>query len=148
MRIEGRCHCGNLGFELETERTWETIGPRECDCSFCRAHATRCVSDPAGRAAVFVADPGRLVRYQFGLRTAEFLVCGGCGVYIGAYAEEEDIGGLSTLNLRATPHHERPGRSVSYGPEAATSRRARRRDRWTPTELRLGVAPPDPAASA
>ena len=87
MRIEGRCHCGNLGFELETERTWETIGPRECDCSFCRAHATRCVSDPAGRAAVFVADPDRLVRYQFGLRTADFLVCGGCGVYIGAYAE-------------------------------------------------------------
>ena len=142
MRIEGRCHCGNLGFELETERTWETIGPRECDCSFCRAHATRCVSDPEGRATVFVADPGRLVRYQFGLRTAEFLVCGGCGVYIGAYAEEEDVGGLSTLNLRATAHHQQPGRAVSYGPEAAVSRRARRRDRWTPTEFRLGAPPP------
>ena len=141
MRIEGRCHCGNLGFALETARTWETIGPRECDCSFCRAHATRCVSDPEGRAAVFVADPERLVRYQFGLRTAEFLVCGRCGVYIGAYAEEED-GGLSTLNLRATAHHDRAGTAVSYGPEAAESRRARRRDRWTPTELRLGVPPP------
>ena len=27
MRIEGRCHYGNLGFALETARTWETIGP-------------------------------------------------------------------------------------------------------------------------
>ena len=89
---KGDATAATSGFELETERTWETIGPRECDCSFCRAHATRCVSDPAGRAAVFVADPERLVRYQFGLRTAEFLVCGGCGVYIGAYAEEADIG--------------------------------------------------------
>ena len=141
MRIEGRCHCGNLGFELETDRTWETIRPRECDCSFCRAHATRCVSDPKGRAAIFVAEPDRLVRYQFGLRTAEFLVCGRCGVYVGAYAEEADVGGLSTLNLRATSHHEQAGRAVSYGPEAADGRRARRRDRWTPTELRLGVAP-------
>jgi hypothetical protein len=99
------------------------------------------VSDPEGRAAVFVADPERLVRYRFGLRTAQFLVCGSCGVYIGAYAEEEDVGGLSTLNLRATPHRDRAGRAVSYGPEAAESRRARRRDRWTPTELRLGVPP-------
>ena len=146
MRIEGRCHCGNLGFALETAHTWETIGPRECDCSFCRAHASRCVSDPAGRAAIRVSDPARLVRYRFGLRTAEFLVCGTCGVYIGAYAEEEGQG-LATLNLRATSHHGRPGASVSYGPEAAGERRARRRGRWTPTELRLGALPPgaDPA---
>ena len=141
MRIEGRCHCGNIGFELDTARTWETIGPRECDCSFCRAHATLCVSDPEGRAAVFVADSERLVRYQFGLRTAEFLVCGSCGVYIGAYADEED-GGLSTLNLRATAHHDQAGAAVSYGPEPADRRRARRRDRWTPTDLRLGTPPP------
>ena len=141
MRIEGRCHCGNIGFELETDRTWENIGPRECDCSFCRAHASRCVSDPEGRAAVYAADPARLVRYRFGLHTADFLVCGGCGVYIGAYAEE-DGGGLATLNLRATPHHEQAGVAVTYGPEGAPDRRARRRARWTPTELRLGVPPP------
>ena len=141
MRIEGRCHCGNLGFEFETAGTWDSIAPRECDCSFCRAHATRCVSDPEGRAAIFVADPERLSRYRFGLRTAEFLVCGDCGVYIGAYADEAE-GGFATLNLRATPHHDRPGGATSYGEETAESRRARRRDRWTPAELRLGVAPP------
>lgn len=138
MRIEGRCHCGNLGFALETAQTWETIGPRECDCSFCRAHASRCVSDPAGRAEIRAADPEHLVRYRFGLGTADFLVCGSCGVYLGAYTEEEGQG-LSTLNLRATPHHDRPGASVSYGPEAASERRTRRRGRWTPTDLRVGA---------
>ena len=140
MQIEGRCHCGNLGFAFETALTWETLRPRECDCSFCRAHATRCVSDPKGRAAIFVADPARLVRYRFGLRTAAFLLCANCGVYIGAYTEE-DAGGLATLNLRATVHRDRPGAATSYGRESAESRRARRRERWTPAELRLGVAP-------
>ena len=140
MRIDGRCHCGNLGFALETALTWETLLPRECDCSFCRAHATRCVSDPKGRAAIFVADPDRLVRYRFGLQTAEFLLCGRCGVYIGAYAEEAE-GGFATLNLRATAHHDRPGAATSYGRETAGGRRARRRERWTPAELRLGVPP-------
>ena len=147
MRIDGRCHCGNLGFALETALTWAAIRPRECDCSFCRAHASRCVSDPQGRASIFVADPDRLVRYRFGLRTAEFLVCGNCGVYIGAYAEEED-GGFATLNLRATAHHSRPGAATSYGRETADSRRARRRERWTPAELHLGAAPPDAPGTA
>lgn len=141
MRIEGRCHCGNLGFALETALTWATIRPRECDCSFCRAHATRCVSDPEGRASIFVADPARLVRYTFGLRTAEFLLCSNCGVYIGAWAGEEE-GGFATLNLRATADRDRPGAATSYGRETAESRRARRRERWTPAELRLGVPPP------
>lgn len=147
MRIDGRCHCGNLGFALETSLTWANILPRECDCSFCRAHATRCVSDPKGRAAIFVADPDRLVRYRFGLRTAAFLLCGNCGVYIGAYAEEEQ-GGFATLNLRATVHHGRPGAATSYGRETAGGRRARRRERWTPAELRLGVPPPAAAGPA
>ena len=141
MRIDGRCHCGNLGFELETALDWATLRPRECDCSFCRAHAARCVSDPRGRATVFVADPDRLVRYRFGLHTAEFLVCKSCGVYIGAFAEEA-AGGFATLNLRATAHHGRPGAATSYGRETAESRRARRRERWTPAELRLGTPPP------
>lgn len=147
MRIDGRCHCGNLGFELETALSWETIRPRECDCSFCRAHAARCVSDPLGRAKVFVADPERLVRYSFGLRTAEFLVCKSCGVYIGAFAEEE-AGGFATLNLRATAHHARSGAATSYGLETAEGRRARRRERWTPAELRLGSPPPAAAGPA
>ena len=147
MRIDGRCHCGNLGFALETALTWETIRPRECDCSFCRAHAARCVSDPKGRAALYAADPERLVRYAFGLRTAGFLVCGACGVYIGAYAEEEE-GGFATLNLRATAHHDRAGAATSYGRETVENRRARRRARWTPAELHLGVAPPLAAGAA
>ena len=147
MRIDGRCHCGNLGFALETALTWANIRPRECDCSFCRAHATRCVSDPKGRATIFVADPDRLVRYRFGLQTAEFLLCGRCGVYIGAWAEEAE-GGFATLNLRATAHHGRPGAATSYGRETAGGRRARRRERWTPAELRLGVPPPAAAGPA
>ena len=146
MRIEGRCHCGNLGFALETAHPGRPSGRVSATAPSAARTASRCVSDPAGRAAIRVSDPARLVRYRFGLRTAEFLVCGTCGVYIGAYAEEEGQG-LATLNLRATSHHGRPGASSPTVRRRPANAAPAAGARWTPTELRLGALPPgaDPA---
>src|SRR2546422_3634073 len=44
-------------------------------CSFCRKHGARTTSDPSGRVVITVRHPGQLLRYRFGLETADFLVC-------------------------------------------------------------------------
>jgi hypothetical protein len=42
------------------------------------------VSDRTGAVRILVHDPALLIRYGFGLRTADFLLCGRCGTYLGA----------------------------------------------------------------
>src|SRR5439155_217050 len=51
-------------------------------CSFCRRHGARTTSDPSGHVAITVHHPDQLLRYRFGLRTADFLVCTRCGIYV------------------------------------------------------------------
>src|SRR5688572_20768408 len=74
----GRCHCDAIAFEFHSSKA---LSPRTCDCSFCRKHGVRSVSDPDGRAIIKVRTP---LRYRFGRKTADFLICGECGVYVVA----------------------------------------------------------------
>jgi hypothetical protein len=107
---------------------------RACQCSFCRAHAARCTSDPNGSVRFHLAKPEALVRYRFALRTAEFLVCGICGVYLAAVLRSER-GTFATVNLNAltrTVPDLPPAEPVSYESEAGEQRVARRESRWTP----------------
>jgi hypothetical protein len=130
----GGCHCGAIGWEYRTDIDPDQWIVRSCQCSFCRTHGTRCTSDPAGRVDIRGHASGNLVRYRFGLGTADFLVCGKCGVYIGAMVESPD-GAFATLNLNAL---ESPvgvqwdAVPVSYDDEGSEGRVARRVERWTP----------------
>ena len=134
----GSCHCGAVGWEFETDADPAKWPVRACQCSFCRRHDARCTSDPAGRAVIRGGDSGHLVRYRFGLGVADFLVCGRCGVYLGAMVET-DQGTFATLNLRALESRV-PGlpeaEPVSYEGESGEDRVARRIARWTPVTLR------------
>ena len=58
----------------------EDIEPRACQCSFCRQHQSRSVSDPTGRLRITVANGDLLSRYQFAMKSIEFLICRECGV--------------------------------------------------------------------
>ena len=49
------------------------------------------MTDPAG-TAVIEAEPGALNAYQFGLGTADFVVCNGCGAYMGAFFDDAGTG--------------------------------------------------------
>ena len=64
---EGSCHCGAIGWTYRTALEPSRWQVRSCQCSFCRRHATRCTTDPAGTAEFSVADPDALHRYRFGL---------------------------------------------------------------------------------
>ena len=132
MKMRGRCHCGNISWELQTEVAEPPL--RACQCSFCRMHAVQSISDPAGRLLFEVVDESLLSRYRFGLATADFLVCRRCGAYAGAF-----MSGVAIANARLleTPLS-REASPVSYEGETAGQRIARRRKRWTPAELRMG----------
>ena len=88
MEHPGRCHCGALGFVLTSTTPPAEWQIRACQCAFCRAHAALSLSDPRGSLRFVHADPSRLQRYQFALRTADFLLCRECGVYIAAVTRE------------------------------------------------------------
>src|SRR5215469_15921681 len=83
----GSCHCGALGFSFNTALPVAEWSVRACQCGFCRAHGAVTTSDPAGRLVFRIGQRESLRRYRFGLKTADFLVCGVCGVYVGAQIE-------------------------------------------------------------
>ncbi len=134
MRFEGRCHCGNLEVTFETSQRPEALAPRECGCTFCRRHGSIAVSDPAGSLEVRIRDAGEVSRYRFGLRTADFLVCRTCGVYVAAVSTIEGAT-FATLNANVLDAREaftqRPV-PVAYDGETAEERLGRRRRAWTP----------------
>ncbi len=133
---EGRCHCGAIGYSWSTGLAPRDWSVRACQCAFCSAHGAMCTSDPNGRVRFQCADASALRRYVFALRSAEFLVCGVCGVYIGAVMTHQGQA-FTTINLRAlsTPVPELPEpEPVSYESESLEARIARRARRWTPVE--------------
>lgn len=131
--VRGSCHCGALEVELEASVPVEKLTVRACDCTFCRRHNSRNTTDPAGRARFIVHDRAALVRYRFGLKTADFILCARCGVYLGALMDDS----LATINVNVFDDRDRfrPPEPVSYDGEDAATRIARRRSRWTPASL-------------
>jgi hypothetical protein len=130
----GGCHCGALGFEYRTEKPPGEWPVRACQCSFCLKHGGIYTSDPAGSLRFTHEDESTLARYRFGQKTADFVICGRCGGYLGAVTEE---GGLSlmVINLRALdpqPEGLAPAQPMSYEGETTDDRNTRRAARWTP----------------
>ncbi len=142
-RFEGGCHCGNLRFVFDATAAIETLGLRADMCSFCRSHGAHTTSDPAGNIRITVRDETKLSRYRFALKTADFLVCRDCGVYIGALMEN---GGKMwfTINANAFDNKLPPGTAAvphDYDGEDAPARIARRMKNWTPVaEFRVARA--------
>jgi hypothetical protein len=132
---KGGCHCGGVSVEFETPTDPSDIELRLCQCSFCRSHGSISASDPKGRIRYVENRPGAMKRYQFGLRSADYILCGDCGVYLGAMMTDEGSAGYATTNIRAYADRDRFTRQpqpIVYEQEALEARRARRRQRWTP----------------
>ncbi|HEU4385157.1 MAG TPA: hypothetical protein VFR85_16855 [Anaeromyxobacteraceae bacterium] len=142
-RYQGRCHCGNLEVAFETAQAPGAIQLRACGCTFCRRHGAVAVTDPGGQLEVRLRRPAEVSRYRFGLRTADFLLCQACGVYVAAVC---DIDGAlyATLNanvLEARQAFTQEPVPVSYDREDAGQRLARRRRAWTPARVNEGAPP-------
>jgi hypothetical protein len=137
VRFTGGCHCGSVSFTFETSRRPEDLQLRACTCSFCARHGARTVTDPSGRVRFHVRDPAALVRYRFGLKTAEFLLCARCGVYVGAWVEIGDRHWATVNANTLEPRLVQSAQPVSYDGETAEVRLARRRSNWTPAEMEV-----------
>ena len=148
MRFEGRCHCGNLEVTFDTSRPAVEIPLRECACSFCRRHGSTAVTDPAGSLEVRARVAAEVSAYRFGLRTADFLVCRTCGVFVAALCDV-DGATYATLNcnvLEARDQFTQPPARADYEGETAQERMARRRRLWTPAAVQGWRSPSRPPA--
>ncbi len=61
---------------------------------------------------IAVRDPAKLRRYRFGLKTADFLLCSDCGVYIGALLED---GGKAWFTVNVNSFQAKPALDFPYG---------------------------------
>ena len=138
MRHSGGCHCGNISVQLSLSREPDKMPLRSCSCSFCRAHGTRTLSDRDGQAEITVADWSLAEKYRFGSRTADYVLCRRCGVYVGAVCQTNSglraVINTNCLDDRAA--FTQPPAAPDYDGEAAEARLARRATNWMPVTLR------------
>jgi len=132
MLIAGRCHCGNISFELHWVPEPTEILARACSCSYCVKHGGVWTSCPAGSLRVTIDDPARASTYAFGTMTAHFHVCAGCGVVpvvtstidgrLYAVVNVNAFEAIAPEFIRRTP--------VTFDGEHEATRLARRKNAW------------------
>lgn len=130
----GQCFCGSIGYDYSTSVAPADWSIRACQCAFCRAHDALSTSDPAGELRFHANNTANLQRYRFAMRTADFLLCRECGVYIGAVIEtgQGRFGIINTHSLAETPDDIAAVEPISYDKEDKQGRVGRREERWTP----------------
>jgi hypothetical protein len=137
MKYAGGCHCGSVRLTLTLPASPENCELRACQCSFCRGHGAKTVADPKGLLSLEVRDPSVLHRYRFGLKTADYLICRNCGVYLAAVCETP-AGRVATINVNCLDDRAvftREPLAVSYDGETREGRMKRRAERWTPVKM-------------
>ena len=140
--FKGGCHCGNVELTFATDQSPDSLAVRACQCSFCTRHGARTATDRKGRLEIKVRDASELNRYQFGLRTSEFLVCKRCGVYLAAMLTTPEGKCYATVNVNALEDRSRFTKApvpVDYEGENAERRIARRKENWTPALIHFFI---------
>ena len=132
MLNSGKCHCGNIAFELDWRGDPAAIPARACGCSFCVKHGGVWTSHPGSRLTVTVRDPAKVSEYAFGTRTATFHVCARCGAVPLVTSDIESrryavvnvnaLEGVDPASLRRSP--------ASFDGEDVAARLARRARNW------------------
>jgi hypothetical protein len=134
MLIPGKCHCGNVAFELEWNGDAAEIPARACGCSFCVKHGGVWTSNPRSRLAVAIRDASLVSRYVFGTGTATFYVCSRCGAVPLVTSEiESRLYAVVNVNVLENVDPSRLHRAAAdFEGEDVESRLARRRRNWIP----------------
>ncbi len=132
MLLTGKCHCGNIAFELEWKGDPVGIPARACGCSFCVKHGGVWTSNPDSRLAVAIGDASLVSKYAFGTRTATFHVCARCGSVPLVTCE---IAGLlyAVVNVNVLENVDQASlrrAGASFEGEDVEARLARRKRNW------------------
>jgi len=132
MLIHGRCHCGNIHYELAWNPDPAEIPARACDCTFCTKHGGVWTSSPQASLTVRIKDPAAVSVYEFGTRTAQFQVCARCGVVpVVTSRIEGRLYAVVSVNAMQDIDRSmiRPA-NASFGAEDVATRLARRTRNW------------------
>jgi len=132
MLLNGKCHCGNISFELEWAGAPTEIPARACGCSFCVKHGGVWTSDPKSRLMVAIRDTSLVSNYVFGSRTATFHVCSRCGT-VPLVTSEIANHLYAVVNVNALENVDQSWlrrAAASFEGEDVESRLARRRRNW------------------
>ena len=132
MRIDGKCHCGNISFALEWKPAPSEIPARACACTFCMKHGGVWTSCPAGSLAVSIKEPASVSRYVFGTKTATFHVCAKCGVapVVTSEIEGRTYGVVNVNAFEGVDPSMIRRASMTFDGETEETRLARRKRNW------------------
>jgi hypothetical protein len=129
----GACHCRNIEIRLDSDKTPLELGLRNDGCSFCSKHHALYTSDPSGEIHIAVAQADLLERYRFGTKTADFLLCKSCGVFVAALLAEPPLAVVNVNVLEARADFlANPVRAADLDGETLEQRLQRRKAKWTP----------------
>jgi hypothetical protein len=146
MLINGKCHCGNIAFELEWEGDPAEIPVRACGCSFCVKHGGVWTSNPSSRLAVTIRDTSLVSKYAFGSRTAKFHVCSRCGA-VPLVTSEIANQLYAVVNVNVFENVDQScllRAAASFEGEDIESRLARRSRNWI-ADVRIAEGAPGPS---
>lgn len=136
----GGCHCGAIEIKYRTDVDPMRWPLRHDGCSFCRRHGVVGTSDPAGSVSIEVLDPAKIQNYRFAHRTADFLICRECGVFVAAITGAHQ-GRWAVINARVleeVPLNWNSVVQVRFDEESVTQRAERRALHWTPVMSERG----------
>jgi hypothetical protein len=135
MIYRGACHCGAVSAEYETDAP---VRLRQDGCSFCASRGVKSASDPNG--TLRIEAQRALMRYRFGHKTADFLICPVCGTYVATFMEgpRGPVGVINVVGLNIPELKNEPAEFASLEGESEEARIARRLSRWTPMALNEG----------
>ena len=134
----GGCHCGVLKVIYRTDIEPARWPLRHDGCSFCRRHGVVATSDPAGEVAFEITDASKIRYYRFAQKTAQFMFCGECGVFVAALTDTID-GARAVINARVLDGISLNFNDVSdahFEDETPLQRAERRLRNWTRVRAR------------
>jgi hypothetical protein len=141
MYITGKCHCGNIQFQLRWTPEPTEIPARACTCAFCAKHGGVWTACAGGELIVSVRDPALHSRYAFETKTADFHVCSRCGV-VPVVTSRIDGNVYAVVNVNTFEEFDEAllkRASVSFDAEDESSRLARRKRNWIARVSFIGV---------
>ena len=137
MEHLGGCHCGNIHVRLRLTKRPDETPLRSCTCSFCRSHNPRMLSDPEGSFEVWADDWSLVENYRFGTRTADFLICRRCGVFIAAISEAAGTRAVVNVNcLEDRADFNAVPVMHNFDGETGATRSSRHAANWMPATVR------------
>ena len=134
MRIEGKCHCGNIHYVLEWPGDGTDIKIRACGCSFCRKHGGSWTSHRDAELIAEVREASLVSNYRFGTQTADFYVCARCGAvpFVTSAIDDRLYAVVNVNTFEGIDPSSLTRTTTNFDGEGTGDRLQRRKRNWIP----------------